>query len=98
VFRFRNGEFSEFSSGTVCPATKFFSIVPDTKRGVSLMSSDNGIFGIKRSGFESYIRGTSPPLLCQRLSFLKPGKPRLLGVVNRSAQRILMGGLVSQHG
>ncbi len=67
VFRFRNGEFAGFSSEDGLPRDKILCIVPDNA-GVLWMSSDNGIFGIKRQALESYIRGASPPLLCQRLS------------------------------
>ena len=41
------------------------------------MSSDNGIFGIKRQGLETYTRGSSPALLCQRLSLAQ-------GLANRA--------------
>jgi len=67
IFRFRNGEFAAFSSEDGLPRDKILCIVPDSA-GVLWMSADNGIFGIKRQALESYVRGTSPPLLCQRLS------------------------------
>lgn len=67
MFRFRNGEFAGFTSEDGLLRDKILCIVPDNA-GVLWMSSDNGIFGIKRQALESYIRGTSPPLLCQRLS------------------------------
>jgi len=92
VFRFRNGEFSEFSAEDGLSRDKILSIVPDST-GVLWMSSDNGIFGIKRQAFESYIRGTSPPLLCQRLSLSQGLANRAARAsVNRSATSILMGG------
>jgi signal transduction histidine kinase/streptogramin lyase len=67
MFRYRDGTFAEFSSEDGLLRDKILCIVPDNA-GVLWMSSDNGIFGIKRQALESYIRGTSPPLLCQRLS------------------------------
>jgi signal transduction histidine kinase/streptogramin lyase len=67
LFRFRNGAFTAFSSEDGLPRDKILCIMPDGA-GVLWMSSDNGIFGIKRQALESYTRGISPPLLCQRLS------------------------------
>jgi signal transduction histidine kinase/streptogramin lyase len=76
IFRLRNGKFTEFSSENGLPRDKILCIVPDNA-GVLWMSSDNGIFGIKRQALESYNRGTSPPLLCQRLSLAQ-------GLANRA--------------
>jgi signal transduction histidine kinase/ligand-binding sensor domain-containing protein len=76
IFRLRNGRFTEFSSEDGLPRDKILSIVPDSA-GVLWMSSDNGIFGIKRQALESYQRGASPPLLCQRLSLAQ-------GLANRA--------------
>jgi ligand-binding sensor domain-containing protein/signal transduction histidine kinase len=76
IFRFREGKFTEFSSEDGLPRDKILCIVPDNA-GVLWMSSDNGIFGIKRQALESYSRGSSPPLLCQRLSLAQ-------GLANRA--------------
>ncbi len=76
IFRLRNGKFTEFSSEDGLPRDKILCIVPDNS-GVLWMSSDNGIFGIKRQALESYERGTSPPLLCLRLSLAQ-------GLANRA--------------
>ena len=76
IFRYRKGEFAEFSSQDGLPRDKILCMVPDSA-GVLWMSSDNGIFGIKRQALESYVRGTSPPLLCQRLSLAQ-------GLANRA--------------
>src|SRR5262249_32115554 len=76
IFRFRDGKFTEFSSEDGLPRDKILCIVPDDA-GVLWMSSDNGIFGIKRQTLQSYVRGTSPPLLCQRLSLAQ-------GLANRA--------------
>jgi ligand-binding sensor domain-containing protein/signal transduction histidine kinase len=67
IFRFRGGEFTAFTSEDGLSRDKILCIVPD-RAGVLWMSSDNGIFGIKRQALESYTRDVSPPLLCQRLS------------------------------
>jgi ligand-binding sensor domain-containing protein/signal transduction histidine kinase len=75
IFRYRNGKFTVFSSEDGLPRDKILCIVPDA--GVLWMSSDNGIFGIKRQALESYERGVSPPLLCQRLSLAQ-------GLANRA--------------
>lgn len=76
LFRFRDGKFTEFSSDDGLLRDKILCIVPDSS-GVLWMSSDNGIFGIKRQALESYERGKSPPLLCQRLSLAQ-------GLANRA--------------
>ena len=76
IFRYRNGKFTEFSSEDGLPRDKILCILPDNA-GVLWMSSDNGIFGIKRQALESYQRGKSPPLLCQRLSLAQ-------GLANRA--------------
>jgi ligand-binding sensor domain-containing protein/signal transduction histidine kinase len=76
IFRFRKSKFTEFSSEDGLPRDKILCIVPDNA-GVLWMSSDNGIFGIKRQALESYKRGASPPLLCQRLSLAQ-------GLANRA--------------
>jgi len=76
IFRFRQGKFTEFSSEDGLPRDKILCIVPDNA-GVLWMSSDNGIFGIKRQALDSYVRGSSPPLLCLRLSLAQ-------GLANRA--------------
>jgi signal transduction histidine kinase len=76
MFRFRDEKFTKFSSEDGLPRDKILCIVPDSS-GVLWMSSDNGIFGIKRQALESYERGKSPPLLCQRLSLAQ-------GLANRA--------------
>jgi ligand-binding sensor domain-containing protein/signal transduction histidine kinase len=67
LYRFRDGDFAAFTSEDGLSRDKILCIVPDTD-GVLWMSSDNGIFGIKRQALDSYMRGVSPPVLCQRLS------------------------------
>ncbi|HWY74336.1 MAG TPA: two-component regulator propeller domain-containing protein, partial [Verrucomicrobiae bacterium] len=76
LFRYREGKFAKFSSEDGLPREKVLCIVRDDA-GVLWMSSDNGIFGIKRQTLESYVRGSSPPLLCQRLSLAQ-------GLTNRA--------------
>jgi ligand-binding sensor domain-containing protein/signal transduction histidine kinase len=76
LFRFSHGKFARFSSEDGLPRDKILCIVPDDA-GVLWMSSDNGIFGIKRQTLQSYVRGSSPPLLCQRLSLAQ-------GLANRA--------------
>ncbi len=76
LFRFSHGQFARFSSEDGLPRDKILCIVRDDA-GVLWMSSDNGIFGIKRQTLDSYVRGASPPLLCQRLSLAQ-------GLANRA--------------
>ena len=76
LVRFSNGKFVRFSSEDGMPRDKILCILQDDA-GMLWMSSDNGIFGIKRQTLESYVRGVSPPLLCERLSLAQ-------GLANRA--------------
>ncbi len=76
LFCYSQGKFAKFSSEDGLPRDKILCIVRDGA-GILWMSSDNGIFGIKRQTLESYVRGASPPLLCQRLSLAQ-------GLTNRA--------------
>jgi ligand-binding sensor domain-containing protein len=76
LFRFRHGEFARFTSEDGLPRDKILCILRDDA-GVLWMSSDNGIFGIKRQALDAYVRDASPPLLCQRLSLAQ-------GLANRA--------------
>jgi ligand-binding sensor domain-containing protein/signal transduction histidine kinase len=67
LFRFQDGQFTACTTADGLPCDNLLSLFPDDA-GNLWMSSDNGIFACSRAVLQAYQPGSSPALLCVRLT------------------------------